>query len=245
MKMDKKARERLLITEVSTLYYGFPKGTIIDHESPDFLVRQDNHIYGMEIGDYVRGQTAGGSINRRKESVWQEIANQAQVEFELKSNIKIWTSFSWYPHRLPRQKDVAVLAERVATLLASHVLPAPSTWIRIGEEEFENTPLEEFLHAMYVSRVKERSSWSFGEGGFTEVQVAEIEWLISSKDRKVDQYLRDCDSVWLIIVADGLRISSFSDLTQRVIEQTYGARFERVLFYDRLRKKVLSLSISH
>ncbi len=240
--MDKKVRERTFLNEISNLYKDFPSGTIIDHESPDFLVDQNSYILGIEIEDYIRGQTGEGSGKRHREMVWKSIIDKAQSEFEIGCNIPVMVSFSWFPNRQPQQADTKPFVKTIISIVANHIPPDLSSWADVGYEELENLPLGEFLHSMTVCRIKEHVSWSFDEGDFTEIRANEIEWLISSKNSKVSQYLSACNTVWLIIVADGEYISSYGDLTPEIVEHPYQTKFERVLFYDRVRKTVFKLA---
>jgi hypothetical protein len=233
----------MLLNEISNLYRDFPPGTIIDHEGPDFLVEQNGHILGIEIEDYIRGQTSEGSKKRRKEIIWKKIIDKAQSEFEADCTIPVIASFSWFPHRQPQRIDIKSLAKNIASIVANNIPSEVSSWVEVGYDELGNTPLEEFLHSIIVCRTKKRGTWSFDEGDFTEIKIDEIEWLISSKNNKVSQYLLVCNSIWLIIVADGEYISSYADLSQEIIEHSYQAQFERVLFYDRVRQSIFQLTI--
>ena len=79
---DKKARERLFLNEVVTLYPDFPFGSIINTERPDFLIMNNSQVIGIEVVDYIRGQNSGESVYRRNEILWQKVADTARAEFE-------------------------------------------------------------------------------------------------------------------------------------------------------------------
>jgi hypothetical protein len=245
MEIDKKSRERLLLSEVAELDVDFPSGTIIGDESPDFLIKLNNQVLGIEIVDYIRGQTSGESNNRRNEMVWKNIADKARVEFESKYSIPLVVQFFWYPHRHPRQTDVKQLAGYVSSLVANHIPSEYFAIVQISNNELGNTLLERFLRSMTICKVKKQSLWSFVGGGFIEVQVDEIQWLLSSKNDKVNGYLKKCDSVWLLIVANGRYISSNVDLPKNVLGHNYQSQFERVVFYDRFSRKVFPLTVHH
>ena len=81
-------------------------------------------------------------------------------------------------------------------------------------------------------------------GGFIELQIDELQGLIASKDAKVQEYLRHCETAWLIIVADGQYISSNAELPPEVRQHAYKSQFERVLFYDRFSQRVVPLIVA-
>lgn len=243
-RLYKKARERFLLKEVAALSADFPSGDLDDHEGPDFLVQEGSRTLGIEIMDYIRGQSSGESVARRNEVLWQRIANVARDKFESTHPIPLWVLFQW-GHRYPRLADVQRLGASASSLIAEHIPQEPSTSSRVGYEELENTPLEEFVSSINVSRVRnqKQSGWSFVGAAFIGLQVDEIQSLISSKDKRRDAYLKKCASVWLIIVADGTGISSNVSLSDNVLGHRYHSQFERVLFYDRPNQKVVPLLI--
>jgi hypothetical protein len=241
--MDKKARERLFLNEISTLYKDFPLGTIIEHESPDFIIDDNGNKLGIEMQDYIRGQTSVGSEKRYREMVLKKIIDKAQSEFESNCSIPVFVTFFWFPHRKPQKADISRFAKTIVSLLMNNIPSEPPSWVAIENEVIRNLLIGEFLHSMILIRTKNHSPWTFVDGDLTDMRNSEIEWLISSKKGKISQYLSECNKVWLIIVADREYISSFGDLTPKVFERPYKTKFERVLFYDRVNRIVFQLPI--
>jgi hypothetical protein len=240
----KKQRERSLLNEFKSIYSDFPSGQIIEFEEPDFLVPTEMGIIGIELVDYVRGQSKNGSVLRRDEKLRERIANEAKAEFEAKHQTPLMVQIHWYGHRHLSKADVRLLASSAAELIEKCVPPEIFDMVRVGRERLAGTPLERFVPFIHVTRVRtaEQSSWSSTESGWIEVFVEELEELISLKDAKIDAYLQNCAIPWLIIVADRGHISSSVALPDTVKQYPFQTRFDRVIFWNRLNQSVITLA---
>lgn len=242
---NKKGRERKFLDEVAHIYPAFPVGEIIGTETPDFLIKQDTNIIGIEIVDYIRGQNKGESAERRNEVLWQKVADTAKEMFELKHNVPLLVHFHWNKHHSLSLSEISSLANVVVQLVENHIPTQLFEQIRIGSEELDGTLLENLNHSITITRVRndKQSLWSFISSGFTEVQTDEIQYLIDVKNDKAQEYLRHCDEIWLIIVADGKYISSNIDLPEAARDNVYISLFEQVLLYDRIGKSIYPLKL--
>jgi len=245
MSENKKIRERQFIEEFSKNYPEFPAGKIVDHESPDFLIEHDSKIIGVEIVDYIRGQIKGESAERRNEVLWQKVANEARKKFEAKFTDPLSVRFFWNPRHNLRQSEISQLADSAVEIIEKHVPVQLFENIRIGSDELEGILIGTACNLISVWRARneKKSLWSFVNAGFTEVRNNEIQHLLDSKNDKVQEYLRSCDTVWLIIVADGRYISSNIDTTSASISHVYKTSFEKVFVYDRISKGVFPLRL--
>ena len=245
MTTDKKARERHFLEEFATIYAAFPEGRIVDHESPDFLIEQGTNVIGIEIVDYVKGQNKGESVERRNEVLWQTIANDAKEKFEAKYNIPLLIHFLWNKRYTLRQSEISPLADDAVSIIEKHVPTQLFESVRIGSDEPDNTLFEKVCHSITVWRVRneKQSLWSLISSGWIEVQTEEIQYLLDSKNDKVEEYLQACDKVWLIIVADEQYISSNIDIPGAVANNVYKSAFEQVFIFDRISKSVFPLQL--
>jgi hypothetical protein len=234
---DKKNRERLFIMEVAAIFPDFPSGTINDSERPDFLISSHSYVVGVEVVGYMRGQNRGESINRRNERLWQQVADMAKQKYERHHSEPLMVHFIWHSHRYPRKANIQQLTTSASAIIGQFIPQDLFERIRVSSDDLANTPLEEFLHSIHISRVRndQQVLWSFVNSDFISLTVNEIQDLITSKNPKVPDYLLKCDKVWLLIVADGQNISSNVDVPEAVKQNTYSSSFEKVLFYDRLR----------
>jgi hypothetical protein len=192
-----KEEERVHFYEFKKLYSGFPQGTVDDNrEEPDFLIKTTNAVIGVEHIDYIRdakmGSQSGGSLLRKAEISRDEFVKTVEKHFNAKHLEPLIVSFSWYGNKLPDKRSMTNLAEYTVRIIESELPLKLSSYKSIDPEKLENTPLEDCLHSITISRPAklERSSWLNNEIGWTELQTDEIYDLVSGKEKKIDSYLR-------------------------------------------------------
>jgi hypothetical protein len=238
-------QERHFLEEFAAICPAFPLGKITDHESPDFLIEQDTKVIGVEIVDYIRGQNRRASAERRNEVLRQKIADEAKEKFEAKYNIPLLVHFFWKNRYSLRQAETSQLADSAVSVIEKYIPAQLFESIRIGSDELDETLLEKACHSITVlrGRNEKQSLWSFISSGWIEVQTDEIQYLLDSKDKKVQEYLQVCDVIWLIIVADGRYISSNIDIPSTAANNVYKTLFEQVFIFDRTSKSIFPLRI--
>lgn len=241
---DKKSRERAFLDEIRSLYLEFPAGTPIEHERPDFVINLPSLILGIEVVDYVRGQNNNGSSIRQREIVGQRMADTARLKFLALHSEPLVVNFFFHAGKYPSTIEVEELAHRASALIANRTPQNLFEHIRLGHEQLENYGLEKYVSAIQILRVsnERQSLWSFQESGVVDGQINELRNLIASKEARVGDYLQHCDKVWLVIVADGRHISSMVEFDDDVRQHPFSTRFDRILFYDRLTKEIISLA---
>ncbi|MGD2205655.1 MAG: hypothetical protein PVH17_02645 [Anaerolineae bacterium] len=241
---SKKARERLALTEIAKIYPDFPSGTIVACERPDFLILQDRQTVGIEIVNYIRGQSDEGSDIRRNEILWKKVSDETRTRFSETHSEPLVVNFFWYPQRLLSKSEIEQLADSAASIVADNIPEALFAQIRVDGIQLAGTPLEKYVCAIVIMRVRneQQSLWSSPSAGWIELLPEELEDLILSKDAKVNEYLQRCSRVWLVIVADGQHISSTAELPGEIRQHQIQSQFERILFYDRLNHRVFALA---
>src|SRR4030042_876851 len=195
--------------------------------------------------DKARRQNKGESVERRNEVLWQKVANAAKCEFEAKHRDPLMIHFLWNHRYFLRQAEIPQLAQDATKLIETHIPAGLFEKIRIGSDELEDTLLEDVCHSITVTRARNSGQilWSFVSSGFIEVQADELQYLIDSKNDKTQEYLKRCEAVWLVIVADGRYISSNISLPSLTANNVYSSMFEQVLVYDRISKRIFPLEL--
>lgn len=244
----KKARERYFLDEMRPIYPDFPEGNVTDSECPDFLIRQEYKTIGIEVTDFIRGQGAGGSPQREDEKLWDMVASKARAEYEQTSDVPVDIRFLGGLRRTLTFPIVQKLASETAQLVLQHIPRGLFESIELTNEEMEGTALSEFISRVRILRVRNKGQalWASIRAGWTGAIPNEIQSLVSMKDVKVQDYLKNCDEVWLVIVAeaDALYISSHITSHENLARHTFTCQFNRALLYDRIERKVIPLNIS-
>ena len=239
---NKKALERSFLAEIAAIYPDFPSGIITNTERPDFLVLGESYITGMEVVGYVRGQGHGGSVDRRNETLRQEIAEEARQVFESSHSDPLMVRFLWHSAQHLSKSDVPDIGASAAKIVGQNIPQSLFDSTRIAGNELVDTALQEFVSSISVTRVRNQALWSSVDAGFVSVPASELQELLASKNAKVQDYLQRCDEVWLLIVADGRYISSTADLPEDIQQVHFRSAFRKVLFYDRPNQRIATLT---
>lgn len=241
----KKARERLFLDEFATIVQNFPEGAIIESEQPDFLIIKPNEIIGVEIVDYVRGQSQGDSSDRRNEILWQRVADTARKKFERQHNEVLMVQFYWCPHQYPRQSEVEEIANEAVELIAKNIPSEIYGIFQVESSDLDDKKITYYVSSIHITRVNNTNEalWTYVSAGFISITPNEVQQIINKKDKKVPEYLNKCQEVWLLVIADGIYISSSVGIPQEVLQQEFISRFFRVFLYNRENKGVSELQV--
>lgn len=237
---SKKDREKQHLKKVKLLYVQFPRGTIVECEEPDFLIANEQTTWGVELVQYVRGQGKGGSPIRWREELHEQITVQAKSKYEAESAIPISVHLHWFHHRELRGTDIDRISDEICKLVIS-CLPFEINE-SVGVEPDYQREISDFISRVSIRRkASGKTVWSSVEVGPAQADAVELQRLISSKNEKVSSYLKKCSQVWLVIVADGQRISSSGELSFRERQTKFASDFEKILYYDAESECVIEL----
>lgn len=241
----KKQHEKEILTEFGVHYADFPLGTVIACEEPDFLIQTRDKIIGIEVLEFHKKEEGERSSQlRERESFHERLSEQARSLFESKYQIPLQVIFHGHGHhQSARPHELELLANCIVDLIEHHIPQAPLQEIKFDRNELSGTPVANIIHGFSTIRLKPGSTgvWAFSETSWPETTVNELQQEILIKDVKVDKYLEQCASVWLIIVVGGRYIATMADFPRDLSEHPFRFRFERVLVYNRVTQNVLTL----
>jgi len=93
-----KLWEKRVINDLKSHFKAFPEGDIQPFEAPDFIINKGNKLVGIEVIEYIRGQTDSGSPKRHEEILQHQLAESAKSVFESKHRTCLWVSLQPSPH---------------------------------------------------------------------------------------------------------------------------------------------------
>ena len=245
MSTSKKPRERMwLSTVLSADEINTPR-EVIDHERPDFLLKYENSVVGVEVTVLHRPDPSRGS--RSWEGACESVLKMAEDVWHNRSLPPVHVSVSFNKNsRFPKNRREPWGGRLVE--LVDKALPEPGCQSVIGVgpphliAPIEPPPEVESmivtrLESIVPTRVgrKRTSVWTLSTGGaLPRLEVSTLREVISKKDRLVPIYRSSADFIWLIIGLDRYRYSS--DYTFRdspALDADYDSRFERVFLVPR------------
>ncbi len=239
-----KLLERFFLDRFREGYAGFPQGEIKCSERPDFLVLGREQTIGIEVQEYARGSSKDeGSIQRRDGELKRRVEAKAITAYELRSSTPVLTWLQWNLNVSLEKNTVDKVANDVAEIVAWFVAQNDSDKITIDWEDLENSPSKNVVDSVRIMKLSPGTSSFFTsvEAGFVTVTPEELQKVIDDKNALADGYLEKCDTMWLLIVAEGLHVASTASLTDAARQHVYQSRFERVFFFDSFSRVITSL----
>lgn len=202
-----------------------------EREKPDFEVRHDSSIKGIELVEVLKGvRPTGGSPQKKLESFRSDIMAIARREYFSKCQIPIEVK-AFMATRLPKGgKGKNLVAQEIVGLLKS---TTTSGQCFVPVRVSGNGKSISFL---YITRVpneinptwlclNNRVGWS------RLLSDADIASLIASKEKKIPTYKESYDSMLLLLVVDSSSVSSMFHVSDLAHIKLASSDFERIYLY--------------
>ena len=234
MREDRKKRqEETYLRRFRENFVGFPEGTILPNEHPDFLVETSWGRVGIELTEYhVRESGMGrGSQMRAQEATEDEVLRRAAEQYRSKGLPLVAVQVTWHPHEAFGRRKAAELAADLADLVREY-LPEPNQSVTIRRRRHPaGRSLPEEVASLYILRWQSisKSSWTPMRAAFVPTIVPpDLQEILRKKEVKMSSYRRHCREVWLLVVARGLEPSTFGDVKPEVEGHQIESGFDRV-----------------
>lgn len=237
----KKTKELVYLEEVRQLFSDFPKGEIVAQESPDFVIKSPSGNIGIELVEFVRGQNRGGQNERKIEQDREKILRLAQAKFESHNQVPLYVITSWTFKNPHTYDEIDLLANALVEIIEKKMPMEAYKWVKLDYDFLFSTPLSNYCDSiLFVRLIDGISHWVALEVGFVGLSKEDIDHLIEKKAKKLPEYSKGCDKVWLVIVCEGKHISSTVNPTN-VVTQKFDYPFNKLLLYLHDEKKVYDL----
>jgi hypothetical protein len=242
--------ETNVVNDFISSYSGFPFRGIkpIKLEAPDFVLQGSDYELGIEVVRYKKASGDSGLDYSKDESLFRNFLPKiAKKEFE-----------KYYPenpflvyfdrdesHKILESNNIAQKIAVVAAQIIAKSLPKENSgWITIGLGQLVGTLLEEYGISMRVSHHPlGHGSWNSAESGQkSEVEIDQLEGILEVKGGKVNSYLKQCNIIWLLIVADGYDFSSMVSVPDTVKQHFFHTNFYRVAFFNLFDRSIFTLN---
>ncbi len=217
---------------------GFPDGEVVDHESPDFLIRNGERTIGVELQEFIQGASQDGSPARQGESVRAAVMKTAQQQFESRhADTYLYVYGHGNPMAMWSGPTVRNLAPKVASLVETLVptLPTPDegfSRVVADYDDLEHGGLSDWLTHLTVLRYYRATYglWATTEAGFSSRDLAALDVQAEAKAAKVPSYRQACDDVWLVLYSLALPSGGFD--MEALMGHRMASSFDHVVFLD-------------
>jgi hypothetical protein len=244
----KKRQEETYLRRFRENFAGFPEGTILPNEHPDFLVETSWGRVGIELTEYHISEPdeGRGSPTRAREGTEDEVLRRAAEQYRSKGLPPVVVNVLWHTNQALDRHRLPELATGLADLVQEH-LPEPNQSVTINERRHPaSRSLPEEVASLHVIRRDSisKGSWTPVRAAFVPtITPSDLRRTVRSKEAKVLSYRQHCREVWLLIVARGFEPSTYGDLGPEVENHVFETSFDRVFFLHHFDGTVTELRV--
>lgn len=235
-----KLRERFLLERFIDAM-GLVANIEEEREAPDFLIRIDGQLIGVEVSEVFISHAPGKSP-QAQESISDRIVARARQHYDECGGAPAHVSICFYPGADLRGLNRNRTAETLAKFVCSLQL---SPWQRSEYRPEEvNGPLPDqiaFIHALGVPSA-EMAHWAVARAGWAAPLTMKILLdRVEEKAKRLSAYQAVVPENWLLLIADRTKPSQLFDLNAELDASAVATPFSRAFFYGYPEKRVLQL----
>ena len=226
----------------------FPQGEIEQAESPDFLVRRDSGLLGIEHTEIFQPGLPHGASLQAQDSLAQRAVCRARELWKQAIGRPLFVQILFNPRVNITKRRVDAVARAIARVVEeTSIEPGEHMTLKrnpITRVSFPREVVFIFIRRPLADRDQE-DRWCCSSSGFVpSLSPQDIQNVLDKKESKLRNYLLKCPEVWLLIVADALRVPKTVDLSEPALLHCYTTRFDRVFFFWNAVRRFVELNAS-
>lgn len=230
MRLDKKDEELGYLNSLRHFCEDFPFGEVTVSERPDFVIRGAAGCVGIEITKLFLNPGGAPRSPQSIEAAQDRIIALAQGFAQQMGIPPVTVYLSFHPTLPLHRGQEAIIARAVAQAVKDE-LPAPdeSAHLECAHGSVQPSEVGEIL----VYRNGDHHKWMSLE--YSRVQRSAgtyIERAIQDKAKHIKIYRQQCQTCWLLIVAESFRASGNIKPDERSLSHVYQSPFDRTYFFD-------------
>ena len=151
---DKDVYESECVQRVLKQLPGYESVSIVKRESPDVLMETNSSTIGIEVCDFVRGQTEEGSRELRKENVKEKIADYARYWFELDDkDLRLSVTITWLDSSDPIQSQAEAIGKNIAQDVCGAIPEGEYSHNKIIYSDKSQSLVRQLIGSIYIMRL--------------------------------------------------------------------------------------------
>jgi len=241
-------RESVHLEHFREICPAFPVGRVEKTESPDFVVHTRDGLIGIEHTEVFQpGPSHSGSLQAQDSLAYRVIRRSKELWKEI-DGPPLLVQILFNPHIEIAKQNIENIAQSVVgTLTQVTVNSGDSRTLERSSFAQGHFPQAVVFIHIYRSRMGSggENRWECSSVGFIPTLTSQnVQDVIDKKECKLDRYLLKCSEVWLLMVADALRIPSSVELDRSALSHCYMTRFDRIFFFWNADRKLIELNAS-
>jgi hypothetical protein len=227
----KKTRERFLLDRFLSVK-GLNPSEITSSEAPDFVLKIDSKLIGIEITEAFLEASVGGLTLRAHESLTDRILSKAKKLYDGRANTPAHISIAFFSPQISLKLNRDELSLAIAELVQDLMIGANGHvhWRNVNDHPDSRLNAVAFITVLPVDEA-EHGRWNVARAGWvaplTNKHLAPI---VERKNARYATYKRHLDQVWLLIAIDGGAPSQMFDLKTPVNLASLGSDFDKTFF---------------
>lgn len=223
LKLSKKKIEELKILSKFLLFFGEDIGITEIREEPDFLIKTNGSIVGLEVQKIINEKP------KRTEGLWESVFERVNEQINQNKdlpnfllNCSINKTFSF------RSSEKGMIADQIYSIVKDYVerklLP-------------ENPIIDKITEIPHSYKV---AFPNFGAWWVRNLDISNLEHSIKKKEKKISTYIKNtCDQQWLLLVIGTNWESSYEmDLC---IEKELKTKFNQVFILENFSTRLFQI----
>ncbi len=240
---EKKSEERNILEYFSRLYHDFPKGKIIETESPDFIVSPGpKQRLGIEITRLTQAKVENQKFSpARGNNHENDILQEAQKIYNHKNDsVPLALSIGFKTNIEIDEEETLDIANEIADDVSNKVRHAsPDSEFQFFVEDPRAGNYIDFIEGKHFPGINV-SAW-LNAGGF-QIPDFSREYLVNrihSKEQKLPLYRKNnLNFIWLILVTDSLQRTVSFNLFNQIEAWNLESEFDRVFLFEIVENKI-------
>jgi hypothetical protein len=235
LSQSKKFREKLFVTSaLERAGLGEHTASLIDSESPDFVVVINGRTIGIEVVEFFYPET--DALAPRQFQILRDKSVQlARCKFRDRGGppLSLVPVFKDYPTPSgpKNRREIEKFAERFQRTVSTY------GWgIGVHDDRVIRQPADvPEIDYYFVYEVDDEDGELWGRGGPANgvlVEPRHVQDVLDGKAPKHGDYLERCDAVWLLIVNDGALRTAPCELGNDAQIASFVFPFERAFWFD-------------
>jgi hypothetical protein len=244
--MDKKQEfaHLMLFKEICSF---FPVGEIECTDKPDFLIHNKDRIIGIEHTRIYQPGLPNGASLQAQDSEAQKIVKKASDIYIQNQNKPLFVQIMFHKGRPINKRRVNQFAEIIYRLIVKEpILPGQIIILHRTHENSKYFPSEIARILIYSHPNGKENMWCISSGGsIPEITVNQVNKKISDKEQEIDIYKGRCSDIWLLIVAENIRIPTTLDISRDAATHSYHTKFDRIFLLWFAIRKYIEFNITY
>lgn len=234
----KKRVERYFLERARRTGRQIPSGDTVEWESPDFLIRRDSGLIGVEVSQLFQPAPLNAPKPRAVES-FQDAVMRAAAEIYQKSGSRPVDVLAYWDQNRP-QRGCEQAADALVDFVRSHYGDREDNI----ENYYRPEPPQRFAVIRIASPLDGRTNiWQAGHAG--QVMSLDEQFLsgeIARKNKKVSAYRQKADCVWLLFVASLFPLPASFTVRGQLENWAFKFDFDKMLLFSEEDNRVFELS---